>query len=82
MTFEQVQEIRHKQQIVNNQDQADYVMLLGAALAGYAHLPLTVRNCLMMGSAALKCLPASPEEAVAAKAVYLPDLPDPRLTNL
>lgn len=82
MTLDEARAIRHKGQLQSEQDVNDYALLLGAALCGYANLPLTVANAVLFGTCALNRLPKTAEEAIAAHAVYLPDRPDPRLMNL
>jgi hypothetical protein len=81
MTVQDVHEIRHKGQLRDQQNRTDYVMLLGAALAGYSHLPLTVKNCLMLGSAALQCLPETAEESITGLMIPLADTHIGRLQN-
>lgn len=82
MTLDEARAIKHKGQFQSEQQVNDYVMLMGAALLGYAGLPLTVSNAALFGACALNRMPATAEEAIAAHMVYLPDVPDPRLTNL
>lgn len=82
MTLDEARQVKHKGQLQSEQDVNDYILLLGAALVGYAGLPLTVANAVLFGTCALNRLPQTAEEAIAAHAVYLPDRPNLRLMNL
>ena len=77
MTLEDVYNIRHRGQLKTDRDVADHAMLIGAAFAGYCHFPLSIKNCMMLGAAALQCLPTTPEDSLAGLLVPLADLPNP-----